>query len=83
MGNTQTKKKYHQISTNENEILMNDLYDDSKQFGKKEEKAFDFAPLNDYKSIFTYSNRSLKRHDPFEIGKKKMSFKKIKNQEPI
>ena len=69
MGNTHPKKKYHQISTNEHEVLMSDLYDDEGKFAKKEEKAFDFAPVNDYKSIFTYTNQSLKRHGQFEIGK--------------
>ena len=66
MGNNQPKKKYHQIRTNDHE--MEDFHDeDNKSILIKNEKAFDFTPAHDYKSIFTYNNTSLRRQNFYEI----------------
>lgn len=65
MGNSQQKKKYHHLSTNDQE--MNKFYDDDKKEFLGNEKAFDFTAINDYKSIYTYTKNSLKRQNHFEI----------------
>jgi len=65
MGNEHPKQKYHQIKTNDQE--MDDFYENNKSLIDPNEKAFDFTPANDYKSIFTYTNHSMKRQNHFEI----------------
>jgi len=65
MGTENSKKKYHPISTNDHE--MEDLNGTNKSFINNNEKAFDFAPAHDYKSIFTYTSPSLKRQNNFYI----------------
>lgn len=70
MGNQHPKQKYHQIKTNDHE--MDEFFDSKKSFINNNEKAFDFTPANDYKSIFTYTNSSLKRQNHFDIDSGKL-----------
>jgi hypothetical protein len=58
------KAKYHKVNKDEHEILMDEFYGRNQSAIDPNEKAFDFTPLNDYKSIFKYSsNRNLYRQD--------------------
>lgn len=65
------KAKYHKVNQNEVEILMNGKSSDSsaREFVDRNERAFDFSSINDYNSIFKYSN-SLRRQNQhfFDTG---------------
>jgi hypothetical protein len=76
MGTENSKKKYHQIRTNDHE--MEDFKETNKSFITSNEKAFDFAPAHDYKSIFTYTTPSLKRQNNFYIDSGNLKNDKIR-----
>ena len=63
--------KYHTTAntSEEHEVLIDDLFNRDKHRVSAEEKAFDFTSINQYESIFKYGTKnSLRRHNEYSVN---------------
>jgi hypothetical protein len=61
--------KYHHATntSDEHEILIDDLFNRNKHGLSTNEKAFDFTSINKYESIYKYGNNHLKRSNQYSV----------------
>lgn len=65
------KAKYHKVNRDECEVFLNTASSPSTTAGKNMEKAFDFSSINDYSSIYKFTNKNSlhrDRHLDFDSG---------------